>query len=65
MVDFSEVPFHEDDLAELMQLEIDFAFQPIFTTESLVLAGYEALMRPKGKTPLELIEEYEEKGNCS
>ncbi len=38
---------------------IDFAFQPIVKAEDLNLYGYEALMRPKGKTPLELIFEYE------
>lgn len=30
MIDFTEIEFHKDDLEELMKLEIDFAFQPIF-----------------------------------
>jgi len=61
MIDFRELPFHEDDLAELLQLEIDFVFQPIFDTEKLEIIAYEALMRPKGKSPLELIDEYQKK----
>lgn len=61
MIDFRELPFHEDDLEELLQLEIDFAFQPIFDAKNLNLSAYEALMRPKGKSPLELIDEYQQK----
>ena len=61
MIDFREIPFHDDDLKELMELEIDFAFQPIYDAASLEIAAYEALMRPKGKTPLELIDEYQKK----
>lgn len=62
MIDFCNFPFHEDDLEELSQLELDFVFQPIFDAENLSIAAYEALMRPKGKTPLELIDEYQKKG---
>lgn len=62
MIDFRELPFHADDLAELMKLEIDFAFQPIFHSADLSLYGYEALMRPRGKNPLELIAEYDKMG---
>ena len=58
MIDFRELPFHEDDLNELLKLNIDFVFQPIFDSVNLSLSGYEALMRPVGKSPLELIEEY-------
>lgn len=61
-IDFREIPFHKDDLDELLQLKIDFAFQPIFKAVDLKLSGYEALMRPMGATPLELIAEYEKKG---
>ena len=61
MVDFRELPFEQDDLEELMQLEIDFVFQPIFDAENMEISAYEALMRPKGKPPLALIEEYEQK----
>lgn len=59
MIDFRKIPFHQDDLKELLKLEIDFVFQPIFRSSDLTLRGYEALMRPVGKTPLELIDEYE------
>ena len=62
MIDFRELPFHADDMAELMKLDIDFAFQPIFHSADLSLYGYEALMRPKGKNPLELIAEYAKLG---
>lgn len=62
MIDFRELPFHEDDLSELVKLDIDFVFQPIFDSVNLTLSGYEALMRPAGKTPLELIEEYSKMG---
>lgn len=58
MIDFRELPLSENDISELTKLNIDFVFQPIFESKSLKIAGYEALMRPKGKTPLELIAEY-------
>jgi len=61
MIDFTEIEFHKDDLEELMKLEIDFAFQPIFRAKDMSIIAYEALMRPKNQTPLELIAEYEKK----
>lgn len=61
MIDFRKLPFQEDDLEELLQLKIDFAFQPIFNAKSLELVAYEALMRPYGMSPLELIDEYQNK----
>ena len=61
MIDFRELPFHIDDLVELELLEIDFVFQPIFDAKNLEISAYEALMRPKGKSPLALIEEYQKK----
>lgn len=61
MIDFRELPFQEDDLEELLQLEIDFAFQSIFDAKDLNLSAYEALMRPKGKSPLALIGEYQQR----
>lgn len=61
MIDFRELPFCEKDLEELVQLEINFVFQPIFDAISLEVSAYEALMRPKGRTPLDLIEEYQQK----
>ena len=61
MIDFREISFKPNDLEELIQLEIDFVFQPIFDAKKLEISAYEALMRPKGKTPLELIEDYQQK----
>lgn len=61
MIDFRVFPFQGDNLEELSQLELDFVFQPIFDAENLDIVAYEALMRPKGKTSLELIEEYQKK----
>ena len=61
MIDFSVLPFKEDDLEELKELDIDFVFQPIFDTKNLEITAVEALMRPKGMTPLELIDEYQKK----
>lgn len=61
MINFRELPFHADDLEELVQLKIDFVFQPIFDAKNLELSAYEALMRPCDKSPLELIDEYRKK----
>lgn len=43
-------------------LKLDFAFQPIFKKKTMEPVGYEALMRPLGCTPLQLIGEYRMKG---
>ena len=43
MIDFTEIEFHKDDLEELMKLEIDFAFQPIFRAKDMSIGAYEAL----------------------
>ena len=59
MIDFSRIPFEPEDMKELMLLEIDYVFQPIFDARTLEISAYEALMRPKDKSPLELIDEYE------
>ena len=59
MIDFRELPFKEKDLEELEKLKINFVFQPIYGAKDLELVAYEALMRPQGKSPLELIGEYE------
>lgn len=61
MIDFRELKFQQADLEELIKLEIDFAFQPIFNAKNLEISAYEALMRPKGKPPLTLIAEYQQK----
>ncbi len=39
---------------------IKYAFQPIFDSKTGDVFGYEALMRPEGCTPMELIKSYEE-----
>lgn len=62
MINYREIPFNEEDLKELNQLQINFAFQPIFDAANMELAAYEALMRPLGKSPLELIEKFHSKG---
>lgn len=46
MINYREIPFNEEDLKELNQLQINFAFQPIFDAANMELAAYEALMRP-------------------
>ena len=61
MIDYSEIPFSTDDLEELKELNISFVFQPIFDIKNLEIIAVEALMRPKGMTPLELIDEYQKK----
>ena len=61
MIDFSELPFQSDDLEELKELDINFVFQPIFDTKNLEIIAVEALMRPNGMTPIELIDEYQKK----
>lgn len=62
VINFRELQFQQEDLEELIQLEIDFVFQPIFDAKNLEISAYEALMRPKGKTPLTLIDEYQRMG---
>lgn len=61
VIDFREIPFSAEDLRELEFLRLDFVFQPILYAESLKVVAYEALMRPQGMSPLELIEEYQKK----
>ncbi len=56
----SEIPDVNVDLNNLK-----FAFQPIFDIKSGDVYGYEALMRPEGCTPMELIESYEKAGLLS
>ena len=62
MIDFREMQLTEDIHCKLDEFEVDFAFQPIYRLKDMYLIGYEALMRPKDKTPLELIDEYSKKG---
>ena len=62
MINFKEMQLTEDIHSKIDEFEVDFAFQPIYRLEDMYLVGYEALMRPKDKTPLELIDEYNKKG---
>lgn len=59
MIDFYSLPFSKKDLEMLSQLNIDMVFQPIYDAADLTIFGFEALMRPKGKTPMDLIYEYQ------
>lgn len=48
-----------EDLHKLLDnIQVDYAFQPIFDVKDMQVSAYEALMRPHNKTPLEFIEEY-------
>lgn len=58
MVRFDELPLNDEMAKELGELEIGFAFQPIFKAKTMELVGHEALMRPLNCTPLQLIELY-------
>ena len=58
MVSFTDLPLNDDLAEKIGGLKMDFAFQPIFKKSSMERVGYEALMRPLGCTPLQLIEEY-------
>lgn len=62
MVSFFELPLNEEILQALVELEIDYVFQPIFYNDGKRIFAYEALMRPKQKDVLELIDEYERTG---
>ncbi|MDO5383083.1 MAG: EAL domain-containing protein [Eubacteriales bacterium] len=61
MIDFSTLPVSDELKQELNKLEIDFVFQPIFYPDGSTIFGHEALMRPKEKNVLELIDEYRRK----
>lgn len=59
MINFSHLQLKQSTLNELNKLHIHFAFQPIYDLETEEIIAYEALMRPEGETPLELIDRYE------
>ena len=59
MINFSHLQLKQSTLNELKKLQINFAFQPIYDLETEEIIAYEALMRPDGETPLELIDRYE------
>lgn len=58
MISFFQLPLNDEILEALAELEIDYVFQPIFYRDGKEIFAYEALMRPKHKTVLELIDEY-------
>lgn len=60
MLAFDTLNVDDKIKSELMQFEIDFAFQPIFSREGDIVA-YEALMRPEGRNVLDYIEEMRRK----
>ena len=65
MIDFSKFQLSTQDAKELSELKIKMVFQPIYHAQDLEIAAYEALMRPEGKGPLDLIAEYQEKGKLA
>ena len=61
MINFKEMNLSAEIHKEVDELEIGFVFQPIYRLSDMYLVGYEALMRPKNRSPLELIEEYRQR----
>ncbi len=62
MVKYTDLPLNDALTEKLGELKIDFVFQSIFEKKSMEIVGHEALMRPLGSTPLQLIEEHRMKG---
>lgn len=62
MIYYDHLPLSEGILQALSLLEIDYVFQPIFHSDGKTIFAREALMRPKGTTVVELINEYTEIG---
>lgn len=60
MIHFDHLALSEDILKALRQLSIDYVFQPIFEKDKKTVYAWEALMRPKGITVTELIENYQD-----
>ena len=58
MIHFDHLKLSEDILRALAQLEIEYVFQPIFEKDKKTVFAWEALMRPKGISVTELIENY-------
>lgn len=58
MIDFREIPLTEEMHRLLDDVQVDYVFQPIFEAKNMTITAYEALMRPQGMSPLELIEKY-------
>lgn len=62
MIYYDHLPLSPDILEALSELQIDYVFQPIFLKDGKTFYAREALMRPKNKPVMELIDEYMEKG---
>lgn len=60
MINFKEIQLTEKLHKLLDDIQVSYVFQPIFEASSMRITAYEALMRPHGMTPLELIEKYKE-----
>ena len=58
MIYFNHLPLAEDILQALAELQIEYVFQPIFYPDGKTVYAREALMRPHGRTVVDLIEEY-------
>lgn len=61
MIDYTIYDLPEEMKNELMDLEVEFVFQPIFNAD-MTLCAYEALMRPGKCSIIDLISKYQEKG---
>lgn len=62
MIDFKSIPMSEELHSMLDNIQVDYVYQPIFDAKTMELISYEALMRPVGTTPLELIDLYKSQG---
>lgn len=58
MILFDHLALSDDILKALAELNIDYVFQPIFKPDGKTIFAREALMRPKGKNVMDLIQEY-------
>lgn len=61
MMAFTGLELKPSILNQLKNIQIRFVFQPIYDLSTEQIVAYEALMRPSGETPLELIDRYEAK----
>ncbi|MCR5100850.1 MAG: EAL domain-containing protein [Butyrivibrio sp.] len=62
MIYFDDLPLSADIKKALMELKIEYVFQPIFYPDGKTIYAREALMRPYEMTVTELIEKYEKQG---
>lgn len=56
MINFREIPLTEKLHKLLDDVQVSYVFQPIFEAKNMTITAYEALMRPQGMSPLELID---------